>query len=114
MRSSMVAGEISAQVERQFAGIRQGKRAQVVDEMVEMLRLAMHGLRDRRCGAELAVAQRFRIAQDHAERRAQVMRDVSGHLLALLVDALQVRTHAVECLRQCSDLVTRVHRHLDA
>ena len=54
----------------------------------------------------------FRMAEDQAQRGAQLMSDIGGHLFAGVDRARELGTHPVECLGKLAQLVIGTDRYL--
>ena len=89
---------------------------QLFDELLHILRLRADG-GDALIEDVLILAAPARehvgVAEDHRERRAQLVRSIGDKALLLLESFLQTVQHAVECAGELGELIARA-RHVEA
>ena len=106
-----LAGGDGPAVQAQFARVGQGQGMEVVHQVQEELRLAVEDGEALRGRLKHLIMQRFQVAGEHGQRRAEIMGDIGGHLAAQLGGPFQVGAHAVKLGGERPQLVAGAHRH---
>ncbi len=84
------------EIHREFACIGERQGPQVVDELFEPFGFFADDLEIFLGGRQYAIVHGFGMTDDQAERRAQFVRDIGGHLFAQVEGAAKVIVHLVE------------------